>query len=517
MSDIVLSTVDVEADRNLVDGAITYTVTAQGATGLQKTTSIPINEIKFELKPGIADPILPGSVVFTWLNEWYRDRSGRIYKNIDLKTNAGTQVGTINYETGVITLTDWPANTNGSVVIKSLATTNEVGYINTLAFRTAGAPIRPGGLQITALKADGSIMTATANFNGEITGSGIYGAVDQTTGSVSIVFCDDPTDAASMSATAINVQANSVKYNCVVYSTVPLDADLIGLDPVRLPSDGRVPIFRSGDIAVLNNWHDTSIGTPLADDVVILPRTALAEVRIEDQDGVALDVAQYSLDLAAGEITFSSTLLLQSAASAPLNPPLIARHRIEHMSLIGDVQISGSISLVAPLSQDYDAASTTISSAVVYGDLQARVHHFFAQKSFSMASPVWSDTLIGDSTTSQYNDIDNPPEISNRGAITERWALVFTGATTFNIVGEKMGVIGTGTTSADTAPINPNTGVPYFAIRLGGWGTGWSTGNAIRFNTDSALAPLWITRVVTPGQATANNDSFTVQIRGDAD
>lgn len=517
MSDIVLSTVEVASDRNLIDGTITYTVTAQGATGQLNTNAIPINTIAFDIKPGISDPVLPGSVMFLWRNERYRDRAGRVLKNIDTRTGAGTDVGAIDYDTGIITLNDWPADTNGLITLESLATTNDASYITNISFRTAGAPIRPGGLQITALKADGTVMTATANFNGLVSGNGIHGTVDQTSGAVNLVFCDDAADATTMQATAINVFANSIKYNCVLYSSVPLDAELIGLDPVRLPSDGRVPIFRSGDIAVLNNWNETDLGTPVANDIVSLPRTQIAELRIEDQNGLILDAAQYTADYDTGTITFSGTLLLQDVNTDPLTPPLVAKHRIEHMSLISDVQISGAITLVSPVAHDYDAANTTISSAVVYGDLQARVHHFFAQKTFSLSSPVWLDELSGQSPSAQYNDIDNPPEISNRGAITERWALIFNSTTTFDIIGEKIGVIGTGDINSDTAPINPNTGVPYFAIRQAGWGSGWSSGNAIRFNSDSALAPLWVARVVTTGQATANNDSFTLQIRGDAD
>jgi hypothetical protein len=46
------------------------------------------------------------------------------------------------------------------------------------------------------------------------------------------------------------VWADTIKYNCVVYSYLPLDAELIGIDPVRLPQDGKVPIFRKGYIGM---------------------------------------------------------------------------------------------------------------------------------------------------------------------------------------------------------------------------------------------------------------------------
>ena len=33
-----------------------------------------------------------------------------------------------------------------------------------------------------------------------------------------------------------------LRYNAVVFTSLPLDATLLGLDPVRLPADGRVPV-----------------------------------------------------------------------------------------------------------------------------------------------------------------------------------------------------------------------------------------------------------------------------------
>ncbi|MFO7073861.1 hypothetical protein P3E18_26850, partial [Pseudomonas aeruginosa] len=85
-----------------------------------------------------------------------------------------------------------------------------------------------------------------------------------------------------------------------------------------------------------------------------------------------------------------------------------------------------------------------------------------------------------------------PPLIANRGAIDAKWALVFNSSTSFSVVEEKLGVIANGTTTTDTAPINPETNTPYFTIRKEGWGSGWAAGNAVRFNTDSCLGPMWI-------------------------
>ena len=91
--------------------------------------------------------------------------------------------------------------------------------------------------------------------------------------------------------------ADSVLFNCVVETTLPIDANLIGLDPVRLPPDGRVPIYQSADVVVLSHWAEADIGTPSAAQVVSAGRTFLAEVQLLDSLGTALDPAQYTVDL----------------------------------------------------------------------------------------------------------------------------------------------------------------------------------------------------------------------------
>lgn len=130
---------------------------------------------------------------------------------------------------------------------------------------------------------------------------------------------------------------------------------------------------------------------------------------------------------------------------------------------------------------------------------------------------MWSDSLIGSATLSQYNDTVYPITNKNRGSAEERWALIFTSATQFRIVGQSVGQIGTGDITVLTAPINPATNTPYFEINPLGWGGGWVAGNVLRFNTAAANYPAWLARTVLQGPATALSDSFQIQIRGDID
>jgi hypothetical protein len=184
------------------------------------------------------------------------------------------------------------------------------------------------------------------------------------------------------------------------------------------------------------------------------------------------------------------------------------------MAVVSDVQITGQLSFTRAMTHDYPLGSF-VSSALIGGDLKARVSVLFDQATWN--GTTWLDSVSGSAATGTYNDILTPIVVTNKGAVSERWALVFTNTTTFNIVGEHVGVIGTGTINADLAPLNPATSVPYFTVPALGWGIGWSVGNILRFNTVGAMTPIWVVRTVQQGPNTGTEHSFTLLSRGDVD
>jgi hypothetical protein len=129
---------------------------------------------------------------------------------------------------------------------------------------------------------------------------------------------------------------------------------------------------------------------------------------------------------------------------------------------------------------------------------------------------VWSDTRIGSNGTSEYDTVNYPLVVRNDGCVTERWRINFTTGTAFQVIGENLGVIATGTTAADCSPVNSLTGKPYFTIRAAGWGSGWIAGQQLRFNTVGATGSIWLARTVLPGAA-LTADSVDLQLRGDVD
>lgn len=473
------------------------------------TVTRPIPGLTIDLTPNSSRAIVPNSVVFELNGARYFDQEGAIIKDWSPVTGTGTAVGTIDYSSGLVTLEDYPANTPTSTPVNLIAclTTLDQAPANQTIFRTAGAPLREGSLIVNATDIEGNQITLNADTAGNITGgNGVTGFVDTQTGLVKIQW-------ASESTTGAPVLPSTVRYSAVSYTFLPLDAELVGLDATRLPSDGRVPQFNLGDVIVVSNTQQQEVTTATAGQVVTFARQNQAEVYVEGANGNRLDPAQYTLDTEAGTLTFADPLSLVDSEANAVTEPLQVFDRVEDMGLATDVQIGGQIGLNIPLSQDYTAGDTIASAALLYGDLRARPYNAFHQRSFS----TWSDELIGESTTAKYNLVSYPIEVTNQGAIKERWAIRFTSSTSFEVIGETVGVVATGNISADLAPTNAATGAPYFTLGADGWGSGWVSGNTLRFNTDGGQAPFWVARTIVAGRAVEETDQFATQNRGDAD
>lgn len=511
----VLVTTTVQL-REQFGGTLSTQAQAAAVSATPLTSSQAQPPITVELLPGIAAAIVPGSLLFSWNGALYCDRSGLLYKDVASNTNGGTAVGTVNYAARTATLSSYAGNAAGPVSLLACLTA-AVGFSVTGAtFRTPGAPLRAGSMQITVVRSDtAEVVTAVSNLNGEFVSGIVHGSIDATTGIARLAFTSNPAD--ETGASDVPVIPLLLRYNAVVQTRLPLNAGLLGLDPVRLPSDGRVPIYRDGEVLVIHHTAETFIASPTPGGAVLLDRQQQAEIEVVDGNGLLLRADAYSVDRDAGSVTWANPLVLQDELGNPLSLPLIIRDRVEHMAMCTEVQITGVLGISSPLPWDLPAGETKVSSAVAWGDLQARVYNWFTQQTWSQGAPNWTDQVQGNTTTSQYNSLSYPQIITNAGAIVGKWALVFTSATVFNVVEEKLGVISTGNITSDCSPINALTNQPYFTIRKEGWGSGWAAANAVRFNTDAALGPMWVIRTVISGQGTVDDDQFKLQIRGDAD
>lgn len=490
-----------------------------------KTDQTTLAALTIDLTPYTANSVVPASLLFSCAGRQYYDKNGTLYDQFDPTTGSGVVAGSVDYAQGVATLTEWVDASSPAITLQAGLTKFGDFWVYESSFRTPGSPLRPASLYIQISTADGRLLTGTADQNGTITGPEMAGTVQQDMGVVDVKYglmvadssltADEKAEPWYDPADVVGGQIfkptkcmpETLRFSCVVLAQLPLDPTLLGLDPVRLPKDGRVPIYRPGDVVVLLNTQDDTAATLTAGQTITLSRNDIAVFSILDANGKRLDPALYTADLAAGIVTMASPIDL-SAYVAPYK----LRHRREEMNLIGGTQIDGTLELSSPTQYDHDATSY-VASALLFGDMQAAYTGLFDQQTWT---GVWSDTLIGSAANATYDDLNHPIEVLNNGAVTERWRINFTSATAFQVVGENLGIIATGDTSTDVSVVNSLTGQPYFVLRAAGWGLGWAAGNQLRFNTTGATAPVWLARTILSG-ASVTGDSFSVERRGDID
>lgn len=504
------------------------------SSGVNQSSTIAVaDKLRLDLSSGYDEQILTGSARFKVGADTFLDRDGQIYRNVDPSNNSGIASGLIQYGTGQVQIESWTPNGDNTVRLDSLTTTTDLPPMNQVSFRTPVIPIRPQSLTVVVASLEHGQLTLTTDENGVIETSLAHGKINHITGFVDIYFYtkteitevnraeiiakdwyDARMEYEELGKTYINVpvwiDGSSVRYNAIAYTYIPLDSEILGLSATRLPIDGRVPIFRIGDIGIVSSSKSFELPDHIAGKTYDLDHQRISWAEIEDANGAKLPFSMYVVDYDYGKVTLSGDFALNTLVA-----PLTVKYRYQDMGLIRDVQINGQITFTKPLTHNYDAVDTIVGSALVIGDMQSRYTRKFVQQTWNNA---WADEATGSGISANYNDALYPITVTNKGAIQERWAIVFTGNETFYCVGEYTGRLTlAGSINANYAPLNPVTGVPYFTIKKEGWGAGWVSGNVLRFNTVAANFPVWVIRTVKQSEPTVMSDQFQIMLRGDID
>jgi hypothetical protein len=490
-----------------------------GGTLNSAIETLTVNDFDVTL-PSDGEPFVAGSVSFMFGDKVYVDRLGQLYHSINPVNGNGVFGGTFDYSTGKVNLQSWHiGDTNSGAVLSSL-TTGAFNPVDRVVLRTPQAPLKPSSFAVRATLASGGFVSASSNDSGEIASAHIVGTIDNNTGIAILEFGSYITAAGQESqpwfdpAKVVNskifkpepVLAETVIYNAVSYTFLPLDSSILGLDPARLPVDGRIPVYHKGDVVVIVNDQFTGL-TATSNTTTDLGRVRLSRVIVKDLGGNLLASSKWSANLDTGIITWGDL--------SGVSQPLSITDRIQDEAVVADVQVNGKIVLSKPVTHNYPHTTTLVASAVIFGDMFAHASNPFDQQTWT---GVWSDVLIGNQTTAQYNHTAYPLEVTNEGTIEERFLIVFVTSSTVNVIGEHIGQILTGVNiSNDIAPVNPATNAPYFTLRHLGFGSGWSAGNCLRFNTYQAAKPVWVIQSVMQGDPTSDDYRFCLSFNGDVD
>lgn len=505
--------VSVQAGINF---GIAVTLNFSTTTGAAQTTTAPI-ALALDAVPGVSVNLVPGALHLKQGNTVVACSGTGLLRK---PTPTGLlNAGTINLIGGRVALSVWDEGPN---TFDRLACISALGEVTSsqYVFRTASAPIKPGSFAIRYARPGGSVQTVTAAPDGSLTATGLVGQVNYDTGVCTLDFgalvaaagqeAELWYDPAAVTGGQIwkpaPIAASTVRYNAVAYTYLPLSDDMLGVPSVQLPQDGRVVIYKPGRVVVVHHTANTAPATVANGQTVNTGRTLLAWLRVIGSDGQEITTG-FAKDLDAGTVTFTNV--------AGYSQPVTVRSRIETEALCLEATIDGSLRLGRQLAHNYPAGETLVSSVLLGGTLQAGVAPGFSQDAWVNQ---WADDPTGEPLLAQYDQSTYPIDTTNAGAITQRWAIIFTSATQFRLVGQTRGQIATGNTSTPLAPVNPFTGAPLFTIEPAGWGSGWAAGNVFRFNTTGAVLPFWVARTVEQSNPAApGTDRLTLEARGSID
>lgn len=428
---------------------------------------------------------------------------------------------TINRQTGEVFLDNWAGITENVITIETILARNTHAGKTRAAFRIPGAPVVPGSLQVSAKLETGETITAHADQNGFFKTGGVHGRVIYQSGVADIAFgtwvtvtpaieqewwyeADKVQDGKIFKGTP--VEPESIRYNAAVYSHLPLDAGQVGIDPVRLPTDGRVQFIKSGDLLVLSDEQSMPPATVSPGQTLNTGRTRLSRVRVIGSNGRGISEG-YTADLDAGTVTFSNV--------SGYSQPITVKHYCENLLQVIDAQIDGSVAVSTPVTHDFPEGSVA-ATALYFGDKFARVSRVFDQMSWG--GTKWLDSVDGNQAVASYNTTVAPIKVTNAGAVTERWALRFANSTEVDVIGEHVGHVGRFSINEAIAPPNPSAGnAPYFRVEAAGWGGGWIQGNVLFVHTVGAVADAWLLQCTNKGQSAVMDDRCDIVLRGNVD
>ena len=502
---------------NDTSGSVTlrYTSAAGGTSQNQTVAFAPT----LDLIPGVKPALLPGSILLSVGSggtlQYLADNGVGTLRSFI--SNAWVTRGAVAYTNATSTLTNWPVNVpNAFTRLGCVSVAGEM-LSSEFVFRTAAAPLKPSSFSIRFSRATGGVQTVTAAPNGDIVAAGVIGAFDFQTGICQLNFGEFVAAAGNESQQWYNAGAvsggqiwrpapiavSTLRYTAVAYTYLPLGEDVLGVDPVRLPQDGKVVILKKARVLVVHHTKNETPQTVTNTTTINTGRTLLSWLKVYGANGLEI-VNGFTKNLNAGTVSFTDV--------TGYSQPVTVRSRIETESLCADALIDGTVSLQRPLAHNYPALETYISSVLLGQTLQAGVTQAFSQLAWTS---VWEDTRIGEAILAQYDQTTYPIVVSNDGAITQRWALIFTSSTTYRLVGETRGEVITGSTAAVLSPVNPATGVAMFTLQPAGFGGGYAAGNVLRFNTRGAVLPAWCARTVEQSPPGAQGtDQILIEVRG---
>ncbi|ULJ69287.1 hypothetical protein MIS45_11195 [Wielerella bovis] len=235
--------------------------------------SVSMGSLTFDLLANMAYPraIVPNSWVFDIGGKRIIERDSTLYETWDALTGTGKVVGHIS-DTGILHFNNISVDLRPVVKVLQGVYTQGDYQVKQFYGRTALAPIKPQSFTVYADLSESETLQGQSQADESISGS-LKGKMAYKTGFFSIE-SEKP------------IPPDTLRYNAVSQSTVPINSREVGINPTRLPSDGKVPIFRRGDYVVITNKIVQDIGSAhTAGQVIQLERQNNDRLCVVDANG----------------------------------------------------------------------------------------------------------------------------------------------------------------------------------------------------------------------------------------
>lgn len=126
-------------------------------------------------------------------------------------------------------------------------------------------------------------------------------------------------------------------------------------------------------------------------------------------------------------------------------------------------------------------------------------------------------TPVVTSVAGLFDSATYPIAVNNVGTVRQNWTLTFTNATTFSIVGDTLGNLGTGNVGSGASPFNTLQNANYFVLNASGFSGTFAAGNTITFSTAPSAKAVWFKRIVPANTASYTGNTFVVVIEGESE
>ncbi len=434
-------------------------------------------------------------ITFDFGGDTYISQNGIV--GTTFNSNQLNPKGSLDAYSGIVVLDAWDDGvTNAVPYVYAHYQGNEDQFDEEISWYIKGAPIQHGSLAGTVVFADETIAHFSTDNTDVISSvdSDIVGTIDTTTGF------------AKITSATLGMSVKSLTYTAVIQRVIPVNPDVIKMDTVRLPIDGKMSVYRAGDLVIILHNQVTSATYATGDVVNMRPETNY--VTIKDSTDAYVDVSKYTIDWGAKTITWDDV--------SGVAMPVTIMDRVENLRVVSRVRNTGELVLLSGVSYPFPANETLVCSALIHTTMYASHTTPFDQQTTS----DWSDSVTGNPAIGNWNVTLKPITLTNQGTIDERWMIVFRSTGNVDVIGEKLGyVLQDVDPQINIAPINPFQQVPYVVIE-GGSFVGFTSGQVIRFNTKASAQPYWLMESVSVGDATDTSidaNKLCVEFRGSVD